>query len=83
MFQLFWKETELQLLAAEVGLDQVHVTRQEAESMVAALAPFITRALALKGMGMDPKHRRQRRRSLTHVLPRSHQKCAKEQQGQT
>lgn len=38
MFQLFWKETEWQLLTAEVMLDQVHVTRQEVDSMVAALA---------------------------------------------
>lgn len=80
---LLWKEMEWQLLAAEGRLDQVHVTRQEVDSMVVALAlPFIRRALSSKGTGMDPEHRGQRWRSLTRVLPRSHQKHAMGQQGQ-
>lgn len=80
---LVWKETEWQLLAAEGRLDQVHVTRQEVDSMVVILAlPFIRRVLSSKGIGMDPEHRGQRWRSLTQVLPRSHQKHPMGQQGQ-
>lgn len=76
-FLLVWKEKESQWLADEGRLDQVHVTRQEADSVVTALVlPFIRRVLSSKGIGMDPEHRGQRWRCLIQVPPRSHQKCA-------
>jgi len=82
-FLLVQKEMERKLLAAEGRMDHVHATRQEADSMVTALAlPFISRALSSKRTGMDPEHRGHSWRCLTQVLPRSHQKHAMGQQGQ-